>query len=110
MKKTIDETNRRRKRQAAYNKKNGITPQSVVKGLLSVPYANQDNAYMATPIAAETEAAYQTTDDRHKTIKRLEGEMKAAAKTLAFEKAAELRDQIKRLKEQELEIAILPTR
>ena len=106
MKKTVDETNRRRKLQAAYNKKNGITPQSVVKGLLSVPYANQDDAYMTTPIAAETEASYQTTKDVHKIIKRLEGEMKAAAKALAFERAAELRDQIKKLKNQELEIAI----
>ena len=42
-----------------------------MKGLLSVPYASQDDAYMTTPIAAETEASYQTTDDRQKRIKRL---------------------------------------
>ena len=106
MKKTLDETNRRRTRQAAYNKKHGITPQSVVKGLLAVPYANQDTAYTITPMAAETPASYQTTEEIHKTIKRLEGEMKAAAKALAFERAAELRDQIKRLKDQQLEIAV----
>ncbi len=109
MKKTLDETNRRRKLQAAYNKKHGITPRSVVKGLLSVPYAAQNNAYTTTPLAAETPASYQTTEEMHKTIKRLEGEMKAAAKALAFERAADLRDQIKRLKEQELEIAIPPS-
>ena len=109
MKKTLDETNQRRKRQAAYNKKHGITPQSVVKGLLSVPYAAQGDAYTTTPIAAETAASYQTTEEMHKTITRLEGEMKAAAKALAFERAAALRDEIKKLKNQELEIAIPPT-
>ena len=65
----------RRKRQATYNKKHGIIPQSVVKGLLSVPYAAQGDAYTTTPIAAETTASYQTTEEIHKTITRLEGEM-----------------------------------
>ena len=108
MQKTLDETNRRRTLQAAYNKKHGITPQSVVKGLLAVPYAAHDDAYTTTPIAAETPASSQTTEEMHKTITRLEGEMKAAAKALAFEHAAALRDQIKQLKEQELEIALPP--
>ena len=64
------------------------------------------DAYTTTPIAAETPASYQTTEEMHKTITRLEREMKAAAKALAFERAAALRDQIKKLKDQELEIAI----
>ncbi len=108
MKKTVDETNRRRKVQATYNKKNGITPQSVVKSLLLVPYAKQDTTSMPTPIGTEAPASYQTAKEIHITIKRLEGEMKAAAKVLAFERAAELRDQVKRLKEQEIEIIISP--
>ncbi|MBQ27204.1 MAG: excinuclease ABC subunit B [Nitrospiraceae bacterium] len=109
MKKTLDETNRRRKIQDRYNKKHGITPRSVVKSLLPVPYATQSNACTTTPLTAELYASDQTTEDRHKTITRLEREMKAAAKALAFERATDLRDQIKRLQEQELEISLPPS-
>tara|TARA_B100000315_G_scaffold260525_1_gene322589 strand:- start:770 stop:2791 length:2022 start_codon:yes stop_codon:yes gene_type:complete len=108
MKATLDATNRRRKLQAAYNKKHGIIPQSVVKSLLSVPYSAKYNSHTTTQIATKTDTSYQPPVDKHKTIKRLEEKMKAAAKTLAFEKAANLRDQIKRLKEEELGISIPP--
>ena len=85
-----------------------------MKGPLAVtfvPYATSSDAYTAaTPIAAETPATYQTVEDMSKVIKRLEKNMKAAAQALAFERAAELRDQIKRLKEQALDIAAPPTR
>ena len=110
MKKTLDQTNRRRTLQALYNRKHGITPQSVVKGPLSVPYAADGGADTTIPVAAETHTPYQAPDERHTIILRLEKEMKSAAKSLAFERAAALRDQIKHLKEQELEIGTLPAR
>ena len=110
MKKTLDQTNRRRTLQALYNQKNGITPQSVVKGPLSVPYAAHGGADTTIPAAAETQTPYQAPDERHTIILRLEKAMQSAAKSLAFERAAALRDQIKHLKEQELEIGALPAR
>lgn len=98
MKRAIDETNRRRKIQMEYNKKHGITPKTVIKGVRDVIEATH---------VAEEEQKYRrkkvkTYDPEiiKSTIEQLEKEMKEAAIELQFEKAAKLRDVIFELKKQ----------
>lgn len=103
MKKALDETERRRKIQSAYNKKMKITPETVkseIKDILSSIY---ESDYFTVPMAAEEKAEYELSDD---TIKKLDAEMKEAAKTLDFEKAAQIRDRIKELKDQMLKVGV----
>lgn len=96
MKRAIDETNRRRALQIEFNKKHGITPQTIIKKI--------HDAIEATSYVAEEEEKYtikpaETYEDKLELIKKLEKEMKEAAEALEFEKAAKLRDQIIKLKE-----------
>ena len=101
MKRAIDETERRRKLQAAFNKKHGITPQSIVKSLGSPLIKIYDADYVDVPLAAEGSARYGTAD-LPRMIRKLQKEMKEAAQRLEFENAAQLRDRIRELQEQEL--------
>jgi len=103
MQRTIEETERRRALQARYNAENGITPESIrssIKDLLQTVY-EQDYVTVAVE-AAEEEIEYHSLQDLRRDIKKLEKEMKGAAKKLAFERAAELRDLIRDLRELEL--------
>ena len=97
MKQAIDETNRRRKIQEAYNKKHNITPTTIQKGITST----FDHLYeYDAPVEkiSEDTAAYESLDNIDNILKKLEKEMHQAAKELAFENAAALRDQIEALK------------
>ncbi len=94
----IDETNRRREIQMAYNEKHGITPTTIKKEVRDVIRAT---------VAAEEGGEYETTaadvtklkgKEKQEAIENMEKEMKEAAKSLNFEKAAELRDIILELK------------
>ncbi len=98
MKQAIDETNRRRKIQKAYNKKNNITPTTIKKNISSIFGSLYTLDDIATDKVAEAIAAYESLDNIDDIIKSLEKEMAQAAKDLEFEKAGELRDQIKELK------------
>ena len=98
MKQAIDETNRRRKIQKAYNKKNNITPTTIKKNISSVFGSLYTLDDIATDKVAEAIAAYESLDNIDDIIKSLEKEMAHAAKELEFERAGELRDQIKELK------------
>ena len=105
MKAAIDETNRRRKMQAEYNKRHSITPETIkskIKDILSSIY---ETDYYTVPAVEETEEEYIPPHELPGIIKALKKEMAAAAKGLEFEKAAELRDRIKALEEAELGIA-----
>ncbi|MFC1814315.1 helicase-related protein, partial [Thermodesulfobacteriota bacterium] len=96
---TINETNRRRKIQETYNRDHGITPETIEKAITSAfaaKYETDDTA--ATAQVAESVKKYTSLDDLDGVIRNLEKEMDQAAKALAFEKAAELRDHIKALK------------
>ncbi|MBH0188113.1 MAG: excinuclease ABC subunit B, partial [Nitrospira sp.] len=104
MKLAIDETNRRRAIQADYNQVHGITPTGVKKGIQELEYAVAEMDYVQLDLAAETVGQYGTAEGTDQRIKRLETEMKAAAKELAFERAAELRNQIRALKLKDLEV------
>ncbi|NTV49937.1 MAG: excinuclease ABC subunit UvrB [Geobacteraceae bacterium] len=99
----IDETGRRRVKQLAYNKENGITPETVKKGLRSILESIEEKDYVTQPVGvAETGEEYTAPKEIPKLVKKLRKEMLAAAKELDFEKAAGLRDRVKKLEELEL--------
>jgi excinuclease ABC subunit B len=93
----IDETNRRRTLQQHYNRRHGITPVSIQKGIQDILSSVYEKDYLTVPLAAEESAPYLLPQDIPRHVSRLKKEMQAAAKKLEFERAAELRDQIKSL-------------
>ena len=98
MKRAIDETNRRRKIQQAYNRKHNITPETIQKKITQVfDFGNEPESKTLQKIS-ETLAAYTSMDALETAIASMQKEMHAAAKDLEFERAAELRDQINELK------------
>ena len=104
MQMAIDETERRRTIQAAYNAEHGIVPTSIKKDVLSLEYAVAEMDYVQLDLVAESPAVYGTEEATEQIIKRLETEMKAAAKELEFERAAALRNRIRAVKLKELEL------
>jgi len=102
MRRALSETNRRRAIQTAYNEEHGITPQTVVKAISSLAEAVAEHDYVTVPTAAEEQADYVSLMDIPRVIKKLRKEMQTAAKALAFEEAAQLRDRIKELEQRQL--------
>ncbi|GAB4298408.1 MAG: excinuclease ABC subunit UvrB [Desulfuromonadia bacterium] len=98
----IDETNRRRSIQLAYNEEHGITPQTVRKGLRTILESIEEKDYVEIPAAAEPEEGYLSPRELARTVKALRKEMLDFARNLEFEKAAELRDRIRQLEERAL--------
>ncbi|MCD4763660.1 MAG: excinuclease ABC subunit UvrB [Desulfobacterales bacterium] len=99
MKQAIDETNRRREIQEDYNKKYDIIPTTIKKNIASVfETVYETDHKQQVDNVSETFAEYESADNLDDIIKAMEDEMNQAARELAFEKAAELRDQIKALK------------
>lgn len=97
MKYAIDETNRRRSIQEAYNKEHGITPKTIhknIRDLIAITHAVEKEE---TP---KTDFKQMTAQQRREAIEVMELEMRAAAKDLNFEKAAQLRDMILELRVQ----------
>ena len=103
MKKALEETNRRRKIQEAYNRKNGITPETVKKAIPDIMTSIYEADYVTVPAVAEEAEEYVSIFDLPKKVSRLKKEMREAAARLDFEKAAEIRDRIKSLEKTELE-------
>jgi len=104
MRSAINETDRRREKQNAYNKEHGITPQTIVKAVESTLISIVEADYFKVPMDYDEIEDY-SPEKIGDTIKRMEGEMRAAASRYEFERAAELRDKIKHLKEREMEVA-----
>jgi excinuclease ABC subunit B len=99
MQDAIDETLRRRAIQEEYNAEHGITPESVKRVIGSLLQAPEERDYVTVPVAEEELVKVK---DLPKLVKKLRKEMLAAAKEMEFERAAELRDRIKRLETAEL--------
>lgn len=103
MQKTIDETNRRREKQLAYNEKHGITPQAIVKGERNALSKMEPHAYVEpekdVTIAADPVVQYMTKPALEKAIAKTRKAMQEAAKKLEFLEAAQLRDEMMRLEE-----------
>ena len=98
MERAIFETNRRRKIQDDYNKAHGIVPKTVIKSVRDVIDISGKNDDKGTSVKAKKQKK-MTAAEREKMIEKLTTEMKAAARQLEFEKAAYLRDEIKKLRE-----------
>lgn len=104
MQQTIDETTRRRFIQAAYNQAHGITPATItssIKNMMETIYESSEQSVELT--AAEPEHNFSSLATLRQEIKEMTSAMHEASQELAFEDAAELRDRIKLLKEQELQ-------
>jgi excinuclease ABC subunit B len=102
MKKAIDETDRRRAIQEAYNLANGITPESIVRPLeMSLASVIEADYADLTAIEAEGIPELRSQEELDVYIGKLESDMREAAKRFEFEKAAKLRDTIKELRTKE---------
>jgi excinuclease ABC subunit B len=98
MRQAMDETQRRRKIQHAYNQEHNITPETIRKEVTQIFDFGKEVATASPAEVAEDLTQYKSLDDVDDVIKSLDSEMQAAAKALKFERAADLRDQIKQLK------------
>ncbi|MCC8134668.1 MAG: excinuclease ABC subunit UvrB [Tannerellaceae bacterium] len=105
MKRTIDETNRRRAKQMAYNEKHGITPTQVIKASVSLmaERQNQEAAYgyvePEAGLLADPVVQYMSRPQLEKTIEKTKKQMTDAAKKLDFIEAAQLRDELIKLQD-----------
>lgn len=103
MQKTIDETNRRREKQLAYNEKHGITPQAIIKDKRNILSKADKNAYASTEenrdIAADPVVKYMSKPALEKAIAKAKKEMQNAAKKLEFLEAAQHRDEMMHLEQ-----------
>jgi excinuclease ABC subunit B len=107
MRKTINETNRRRIIQTKYNEEHGITPKTIYKSrdeimaatsIADVRKRDDDKEMASFTKVAEPVIRYMTNEQKHDLIEEMTEEMLTAAKDLEFEKAARLRDEIEKLK------------
>src|SRR5216110_2581276 len=106
MNEAIEETNRRRAKQLAYNEEHGITPESVVRAIEDVMSSVYERDY-STPAVREPAETFRTQAEVDAEIARLEREMKGAAANLDFERAATIRDTLKSLRTRELGLTSL---
>jgi len=102
MRKALEETDRRRSRQMAYNEEHGITPRSIVKAVTDIAQMSSQQAALPgkgrrRALRAVEERDVMSVADLEKLIANLESEMFAAADQLKFEYAAKLRDEIREL-------------
>jgi excinuclease ABC subunit B len=104
MRRALDETTRRRRTQAEYNERNGVTPQSILKPIDMSLVAIAEGDYV-TVEAGDPEFDTLSGAERQDFLAALEERMREAARKFEFEAAAQLRDKIKALKTRELEAA-----
>jgi excinuclease ABC subunit B len=102
MRAAMGETTRRRAIQSAYNEEHGITPQSIVKAIDEVMSSVYERDYLTPALVREGSETFRTEAELAAHVASLQEQMKSAAANLDFEKAASLRDEIKRLRDQEL--------
>jgi excinuclease ABC subunit B len=104
MDQAILETDRRRKIQEEYNRVHGITPQTVKKSVRNILASIYEADYFTVPAVSDMREEYLPFKDIPAIVQKLKKEMKEAASRLEFERAAELRDRIHRLEENELKL------
>jgi excinuclease ABC subunit B len=104
MARAVEETNRRRRLQAEYNETHGITPETIRKEIHNILDSVYEGDYVTVATVQEEAVEYKTVEELDQYITGLENLMKEAAAKLEFEEAARLRDEIRDLKEQRLEV------
>jgi excinuclease ABC subunit B len=104
MRRAMEESGRRRTIQLEYNRENNITPESIKKNIGNILNSVYEADYVTVPAISDKEEKYLTPDILHGMVKDLEKKMKEAAKRLKFEEAARIRDEIKDLKQIELDL------
>ncbi|HJS50742.1 MAG TPA: excinuclease ABC subunit UvrB [Pyrinomonadaceae bacterium] len=102
MRNAIEETERRRHLQEEYNTEHGITPRTIVKPIEATLVTAYEADYFKVPLEMDKFEEYSPKQLKQ-TIAQLEHEMRAAAKDMKFEQAAEVRDRLKYLRERELQ-------
>jgi excinuclease ABC subunit B len=102
MRAAIRETERRRALQEAYNHEHGITPQSIVKQIDAVMSSVYERDYVTPPAVRDGMEAFRSQAELDAHVAALQHEMRAAAANLDFERAASIRDEIKRLRDPQL--------
>jgi excinuclease ABC subunit B len=106
MRQAIGECWRRRAKQEAYNAEHGITPTSIVKDIDEVLASVYERDYVTVSVAREPRTRFRTSAERDAHVAALQEEMRRAAANLDFEKAARLRDEIRRLRVSDLGLSI----
>jgi excinuclease ABC subunit B len=104
MRRAIDETTRRRRTQQDYNERNGITPQSIIKPIDMSLVAIAEGDYVTVPLESDAEIEKMTAEQRGRFLSELEERMREAARKFEFEKAAQIRDRLKALRAQTVEV------
>jgi excinuclease ABC subunit B len=102
MRRAIQETDRRRRVQEAYNVEHGITPASIIKQIDDVLSSVYERDYMTVPTAEHERDRFKTHAELEAFASTLEREMREAAANLDFERAAAIRDRVKRLRNPDL--------
>ncbi len=106
MRKMMDETDRRRAIQEEYNREHGITPESIKKSIGEVLHSVYEKDYFTVPVEADFKGQTIPLEEIPRIIKSLEKEMRKYAADLQFERAGEVRDRIKELKEMEMSVGV----
>ncbi|HYR01963.1 MAG TPA: excinuclease ABC subunit UvrB [Syntrophobacteria bacterium] len=104
MNRAVEETERRRHLQGEFNRAHGITPETIRKEIRDILTSVYEADYVTVPVVAEEKAAYRSADELERHIAGLEKEMGEAAARLEFEEAARLRDEIKGLRQELLQM------
>ena len=98
MRAALDEMQRRRTRQEAYNREHGLTPESIVKEIDDVLSSVYERDYVTVPVVREAEEEFATQAELDAHVRSMDADMRAAADNLEFERAAALRDKIRVLR------------
>ena len=98
MRAALDEMERRRSRQTAFNREHGITPESIIKEIDDVLSSVYERDYVTVPVVREPQEEFATQAELDAHVRSLETDMQAAAANLEFERAAALRDKIRTLR------------
>ena len=104
MNRAVEETERRRLLQGEFNRAHGITPETIRKEIRDILTSVYEADYVTVPVVAEETASYRSADELERHVAGLEKEMKEAAARLEFEEAARLRDEIRGLRQELLEV------